>query len=119
MTTYPNRFFHGFCSNHNNPYSHIQYFVIDSIKDLPDHEGGAIPETIRLMEDYYLDTEILGEPYYAVYAVLKDGYEKNIIPVMTTDSLKEAIFLIESITGNKVTETDVPVYKIPNQSDFV
>jgi hypothetical protein len=107
MTSYPNKFFRGWCSNEGNPRSNILHYHIWTIRDLPDYEGSTIPEEVKSIEQYFnLDEESVGEPYYAVYATFKFDFARGPIRVFTSDQLRDAIFLVESLTGNKVIEKD-------------
>lgn len=107
MTSYPNKFFRGWCSNEGNSRSNILHYHISTIRDLPDYEGSTIPEEVKSIEEYFnLDEESIDEPYYAVYATFKFDHPKGRLKIFTTEQLREAIFLVESLTGNKVLEKD-------------
>ena len=111
MTSYPNRFFHGFCSNNGNNNSHFRQYIIESVHDISDYEGGTIPETIKKMEDYYFSEERVGEPYYVIYGSLKTDFKESSKFIAAFEDLKRVIELVEHLTGNKIEETDLPVYK--------
>lgn len=111
MTTHPNRFFHGFCSNLGNSKSHFSKFIIETAHDITDYDGGTIIETIKRMEDYYVCDERKGEPYYLIHGTLKPDFKQNSKFIAAFDSLKQAISLVESLSGNAIIETDVPVFK--------
>jgi hypothetical protein len=105
MKIYPNRFYRGWCSNEGNSRSHILHYHISTIRNLPDYEGGLIPEEVKSLEEYFnLDEEAEGEPYYAIYATFKFDIPRGSIQIFETNDLREAIFLVENITGNKVIE---------------
>jgi len=107
MASTPNRFYRGWCSNEGNSRSNILHYHICTIRDLPDYEGSIIPEEVKSIEEYFnLDEQSLGEPYYAVYATFKFDFPRGPIKIFTTEELREAIFLVESLTGNKVVEKD-------------
>jgi hypothetical protein len=108
MSTYSNRFFRGWCSNEGNPRSHILHYHISTIRDLPDYEGGLIPEEVKSLEEYFnLDEEAEGEPYYAVYATFRFDIKRGPIKIFEGDDLKTAIFIVENLSGNKVQENDL------------
>jgi hypothetical protein len=96
MTTNPNRFFYGFSLNYGNSSSHFRHFII---------------ERVSRMEDYYFNEERVGEPYYVVYGSLKIDFKESSKFVASFESLNQAINLVEHLTGNPVTETDLPVYR--------
>lgn len=106
--TYPNRFFRGWCSNEGNPRSNILHYHIYTIRDISDYEGGSIPEEAKSIEEYFnVDGEGVGDPYYAVFGTFKMNISRGQIKLFETDRLKDAIFMVESITGNTVAEYDV------------
>lgn len=111
MTTQPNRFFHGFATNDGNPKSHFKLFYIETVHDISDYNGGSIIERVSRMEDYYFNEERVDEPYYVVYASLKDHFNESSKFIGAFDQLNMAISLVEHLTGNKVTETDVGIYR--------
>ena len=117
MSENRNRFYHGFCKNTGNLNSNIQYFIIETVKNVPDYSGGSIVETVNKMEDFYFDYERVGDPYYAVYGTLKSGFNRPSILISTFTSLDRAIDLVENITGNYMTETEQPVYRIPDENE--
>jgi len=84
---------------------------------VPDYSGGSIVETVNKMEDFYFDYERVGDPYYAVYGTLKSGFNRPSILISTFTSLDRAIDLVENITGNYMTETEQPVYRIPDENE--
>jgi hypothetical protein len=107
MGSIPNRFYKGWCSNEGNSRSHILHYHICTIRDLPDYEGSTIPEEVISIEEYFnLDEEGIDEPYYAVYATFKFDFKRGPIKIFTTNELREAVFLVESLTGNRVLEKD-------------
>lgn len=112
-----NRFYHGYCRNTGNARSNIQHFIIETVKNIPDYTGGSIVETVNEMEDFYFDDERIGDPYYAVYATLKAGFNRPSILVATFTSLARAIDLVENITGNYMIETKQPVYRVPDEKE--
>lgn len=107
----PNRFFHGFCSNLGNLKSRFSRFIIETAHDITDYEGGTIIETVTRMEDYYFCDERKGEPYYLIHGILKPDFKSSVKFIAAFDSLKQAIELVENLSGNNITETEVPVYK--------
>jgi hypothetical protein len=111
MTTNPNRFFYGFSLNYGNSSSHFRHFIIETVHDLNDYNGDTFIERVSRMEDYYFNEERVGEPYYVVYGSLKIDFKESSKFVASFESLNQAINLVEHLTGNPVTETDLPVYR--------
>lgn len=111
MVSIPNRFFHGFCVNVGNSRSHFSKYIIETAHDITDYEGGTILETVTKMEDYYISEERIGEPYYLVHACFKPDFSQKIKFVAAFENLKQAVELVEHITGNTIIETEVPVFK--------
>jgi len=111
MVSCPNRFFHGFCPNMGNARSHFSKFIIETAHDITDYEGGTIIETVIRMEDYYFSDERVGDPYYLIHGTLKPDFKQKVRFIAAFDNLKQAIELVESISGNNITETEVPVFK--------
>lgn len=109
-----NRFFHGFCSNEGNNRSSFRYYIIETIRNISDYEGGSILETVNKLEDFYFDDDRIGEPFYAVFGSFKTGFPKSSMLVGTFENLSQAIDLVESLTGNYVKETEQPVYRLPD-----
>ena len=105
MTTQPNRFFHGFATNDGNPKSHVKRFYIETVHDIKDYNGESIIERVSRMEDYYLSNERIDEPYYVVYASLKEHINESSKVIGAFEQLKMALNLVEHLTGNKVIET--------------
>lgn len=109
MSKIPNRFYRGRCSNEGNSSSGILNYLIYTIRDLSDYEGGVIPEEVKTSEEYFnFDEEGIDDPYYAVYATFKTDLPngKKRLKIFETSDLKTAIFIVEQITGNKVQEID-------------
>jgi hypothetical protein len=107
MTSIPNRFYRGWCSNEGNGNSHILHYIIETIRDLSDYEGGVIPEEVKSLEEYFnIDGEGVNEPYYAIYGTFKHDIPRGRIKIFETPDLKVAIFIVEQLTGNKVKEID-------------
>lgn len=111
MTSCPDRFFHGFCTNLGNLKSHFSKFIIETAHDITDYEGGTIIETITRMEDYYFCDKRKGEPYYLIHGVLKPDFKPTIKFIAAFDNLKKAIELVQHLSGNDIVETEVPVFK--------
>ncbi|NBQ16947.1 hypothetical protein EBU24_01380 [bacterium] len=99
-----NRFYQGFCLNTGNPSSHFRSFDIVTEREITDYEGGFIIETVKNREEYFDDTEVIGEPFYAVYGSFKIDFVQSSFKIMITDKLEDAISLVEHLTGNKVSE---------------
>lgn len=108
MTSNPNRYFNGWCSNEGNTHSRILHYTIRTIRDISDYEGGHIPEEVKNLEEYFnIDAEGIGDPYYAVYATFKFDIQRGPIKIFETDELRSAIFVVESLSGNKIKEYDI------------
>lgn len=105
MTTQPNRFFHGFATNDGNPKSHVIRFFIETVHDIKDYNGDSIIERVSRIEDYYFNDERIDEPYYIVYAWLKEHFNESSKVIGAFEQLSMAISLVEHLTGNKVIET--------------
>jgi hypothetical protein len=99
-----NKFYQGHCGNDGNSRSHFRSFDIVTEREITDYEGGCILETVKSAEEYYDDTEMVGEPFYAVYGSFKIDFVQSSCKIMTTDKLEEAIAIVEHLTGNKVQE---------------
>lgn len=117
MITQPNRFFYGFCSNDGNIRSHFRHYIIETVHDLNDYNGGSFIERVSNIEDYYFNDERIGEPYYLVYGSLKIDFKESSKFIASFEYLHQAISLVEHLTGNKITETEVPIYKKENHED--
>ena len=63
------------------------------------------------MEDYYFCDERQGEPYYLIHGTLKPDFKQNVKFIAAFDNLKQAIELVEHLSGNNINETEVPVFK--------
>jgi hypothetical protein len=99
-----NRFYQGFSLNTGNNTSHFRSFDIVTEREITDYEGSCILETVKSAEEYYDDTEMVGEPFYAVYGSFKIDFVQSSCKIMITDKLEEAIAIVEHLTGNKVQE---------------
>lgn len=117
MVTRNNRYYHGYCRNNGNPRSSVNYYIIETVREISDYEGGTIIETINNMEDFYFDEQRIGNPFYAIYAILKEGSAKASILISTKYSLDDAIYLVQSLSGNYMIETEQPVYRIPDKDE--
>lgn len=107
MVSYPNKLFTGWCSNDGNKNSHILHYRIYTIRDISDHAGGTLPEEVSTLEEYFnIDGLGIGEPYYAVYGSFKFDIPKSPIKIFETEDLKSAIYIVEILSGNKVTENE-------------
>lgn len=108
MGSIPNRFYSGWCSNAGNPRSHVLHYIIRTIRNISDYEGGIIPEEVKTLEEYFnLDEQANEDPYYAIYITFKFDIPKGTIKVFETNDLKTAIFVVEELSGNKVIEDDI------------
>ena len=108
MTSYPNKFFRGWCSNEGNSRSNILHYHIYTLRDISDYNGGFIPEEVNSLEEYYnLDELGKSEPYYAIYGTFKFNVSRGPIKIFETEELKVAIYIVEQLTGNKVVEDEI------------
>lgn len=104
----PNKFYKGWCTNEGNSRSRILHYTIRTIRDLSDYEGGTIPEEVKTLEEYFnMDEMGVGDPYYAVYATFKFDVARGPIKVFETEELRSAIFVVESLTGNRIKEYEI------------
>lgn len=104
MTQIPNRFFRGISPNTGNTRSHFQYFAIDTVKEISDHEGGSIFDAVSSAEDFFAREEMLDDPFYAVYGSFKPDHVQSGLAIATLNNLQDAIRLVEMLTGNPVEE---------------
>ena len=104
MTTISNRFFRGISPNTGNARSHFQYFAIDTVKEISDHEGGSIFDAVSSTEDFFSREQMISEPFYAVYGSFKPDHVQSGLPIGTFTNLEDAIRLVEMLTGNPVEE---------------
>lgn len=107
MVSYPNKLFKGWCSNEGNKNSLILHYVIYTLRDITDYNGGTIPEEINTLEEYFnFDGLSKSDPYYAIYGTFKLKVARGPIKIFETEDLKSAIFIVEQLTGNKVVENE-------------
>lgn len=107
MVTYPNKLFKGWCSNEGNPKSHILHYHIETAREISDHNGGTVIDTINSLEEFFnIDGIGENEPFYIVSGTFKMDIPRGPIKIFETPDLKVAIFVVESLTGNKVIEDD-------------
>lgn len=108
MVSYPNKMFKGWCSNEGNSRSHILHYWIDTVREIDDHNGGTIVDTIETLEEYFnFDDLSENEPFYVVSGTFKFDIPRGPIKIFETPDLKVAIFIVESLTGNKVIESEL------------
>ena len=108
MVSYPNRLFKGWCSNEGNKHSHILHYHIDTVREISDHNGGTVIDTIETLEEYFnFDNIGQNEPFYIISGTFKLDIPRGPIKIFETPDLKVAVFVVESLTGNKVVEQDV------------
>lgn len=99
-----NRFYQGYCLNSGNKSSHFRLYKIETEREITDYEGGTIIESIKSTEDYWDDTEAVGDPFYTIYGSFKIDFVQSSLKITSTDSLQEAINLVEHLSGNKISE---------------
>lgn len=115
MSENQNRLFYGFSQNDGNNKSHFRYFCIDTVHDINDYGGGSILETVSSIEDYYFNQERIGDPYYVVFGSLKIDFKESSKFIASFENLHQAITLVQHLTGNPITETEVPVFSNKNE----
>jgi hypothetical protein len=99
-----NRFYQGYCLNTGNNSSNLRLYKIETEREISDYEGGTVVESIKSIEDYWDDTEAVGEPFYTIYGSFKIDFVQSSLRITSTDSLQEAISLVEHLSGNKISE---------------
>ena len=86
-----------------NPKSHYAGFMISTVLELADPEGGTFIETVESGEEFLdLLPESLDDPFYRVVAVYKEGYYRASRIIAEFFSINEAISLIQELTGSNV-----------------
>ena len=97
-----NRLCNAFTLNTNNK-SVIKGFEIITCREMNDYHGGTMIQELKTAEDF-LDTDEFGldEPFYRVFAVYKDDYFRSRKAIGDYYNVKEAMLLIEELTGNPV-----------------
>lgn len=104
----PNRLFKGWCSNEGNPRSHILHYHVTTVRLINDYNGGSVLDEVSSLEEYFnIDGISTDEPYYLVTATFKINIPRGPIKVLETPDLKIAIFVVESLSGNKVIENEI------------
>jgi hypothetical protein len=109
MASYPNKLFKGWCSNEGNQRSHILHYHITTVRNINDYNGGLILDEVNSLEEFYNIDGLSkdDEPFYAISGTFKMDIPRGPIKIFETPDLKVAIFIVESLTGNKVAEQDV------------
>lgn len=110
MASYPNRFFRGWCSNEGNGRSYILHYHIYTVRDIGDHSGGTFCEEINSLEEYFnIDGLSISDndPYYIVVATFKFNVPRGPLRILETNNLKDAVYIVEHISGNKVIENAI------------
>ena len=78
----------------NNPKSPIAYFLLVTVREFPDYEGGTYVDEIRDAEQFLnSDADGIDEPYYQIYG------ERH-----TYDTEYKSIYLGEFYTLDKAKE---------------
>jgi hypothetical protein len=84
----------------NNPKSPIEGFEIVTCRELPDYEGGTILEEVRTAEEFLnTDEQALDDPFYRVFAVYRKEINRTKKVIGDFYDIKNAISLIEDLTG--------------------
>jgi hypothetical protein len=109
MASYPNKLFKGWCSNEGNQRSHILHYHITTVRNINDYNGGLILDEVNSLEEFYNIDGLSkdDEPFYVISGTFKMDIPRGPIKIFETPDLKVAIFIVESLTGNKVAEQDV------------
>jgi hypothetical protein len=109
MASYPNKLFKGWCSNEGNQRSNILHYHITTVRNINDYNGGLILDEVNSLEEFYNIDGLSkdDEPFYVVSGTFKMDIPRGPIKIFETPDLKVAIFIVESLTGNKVAEQDV------------
>lgn len=108
MVSYPNKLFKGWCSNEGNGRSHILHYHIDTVREINDYNGGTVVDSIETLEEFFnIDGLSDNEPYYVVSGTFKFDIPRGPIKIFETPDLKVAVFVVESLTGNKVMENEI------------
>ena len=97
-----NRLCNAFVLNTNNK-SVIKGFEIVTCREMNDYNGGTIIQELKTAEDF-LDTDEFAydDPFYRVFAVYKKDYFRTRKAIADFYDIKEAMTLLEEITGNPV-----------------
>ena len=107
MTSYPNRLFKGWCSNEGNNNSHILHYHIVTVRNINDYNGGTVLDEINSLEEFFnIDGIGVDDPFYVVSGTFKMNISRGPVKIFETPDLKVAVFVVESLTGNKVVEQD-------------
>ena len=107
MVSHPNRLFKGWCSNEGNPRSHILHYHITTVRNINDYNGGVVLDEINSLEEFFnIDNLSNEEPFYVISGTFKIDIPRGPIKILETNELKVAIFVVESLTGNKVIENN-------------
>ncbi|MFM7796013.1 MAG: hypothetical protein ACKO7N_04545 [Candidatus Nitrosotenuis sp.] len=108
MPSFPNKMFKGWCSNEGNPRSNILHYHIDTVREIDDHNGGKVIDTVETLEEYFnFDDFSDHEPFYIVSGTFKFDIPRGPIKIFETDELRSAVYIVEQLTGNKVIEDEV------------
>jgi hypothetical protein len=100
-----NRKFKGWCSNSGNHNSHILHYDISTVRYVKIYGEDCILDEITTVEDFIkIDQHDGSGPFYIICATFKMNFSRGPIKIYETDDLEKAIFIAESISGNKVIE---------------
>lgn len=108
MVSYPNRLFKGWCSNEGNPRSRILHYHITTVRNINDYNGGMVLDEINSLEEFFNIDNLSEdeEPFYIVSGTFKFDIPRGPIKIFETNELRVAVFVVESLTGNKVIENN-------------
>ena len=98
----PNKLCNAFVLNTNSK-SVIRGFEIVTCREMNDYIGGSIIQEIKTADDF-LDTYVFAydDPFYRIFAVYKKDYFRARRAIADFYHIKEAMTLLEEITGNPV-----------------
>lgn len=89
------------CVKNNNPKSPIAYFVIATVREFRDYEGGCYIDLIRDIEAFLdSDEKAIGKPFYHIYGQRYiDDVSTAPINLGEFDDLEDAKQFIFNLTG--------------------
>ena len=106
MVSIPNRFYRGVVHSPKNPkHPNFRFLIVDSVFDTQDENGEWYTDSFNSYEDFLFHNPDTGDAFYGVYASYWIDIPKSALKITETFSLKEAIFIAESIMGNSIIET--------------
>ncbi len=86
--------------NTNNPHPRFRFVVVDTVKELQDHNGNWYTESLDSYEDCMISDP--DQIFYLVYGSFHMEYPQTGIEISGTDNLEKAINIAENIMGQKI-----------------